>query len=156
VALLVLAIMSSLNRVRDREQGLRVVFAIMTAGLALLGVATLALDGRWLSGQSWMICMGLGAYLAYVPFSSFLFDRLMAATRFAGTAVFAVNVADAVGYTGSVGMQLYKDLVVANSTRLGFFKVFSYGLSVGGCLLLLVAGAYFSRAAAQQRRSAEL
>jgi len=157
VALLVLAIMSSLNRVRDREQGLLAVFGVMTAGLALIGAATLALDARWLSGQSWMICMGLGAYLAYVPFSSFLFDRLMAATRFAGTAVFAVNLADAVGYTGSVAMQLYKDLVVASSTRLGFFKLFSYGLSLGGGVLLLAAGVYFSRSAARQpaERSAQ-
>jgi hypothetical protein len=156
VALLVLAIMSSLYRVKDRERGLRVVFAVMTAGLALIGAATLALDGSWLSGQSWMICVGLGVYLAYVPFSSFLFDRLMAATRFAGTAVFAVNLADAVGYTGSVSMQLYKDLLVASTSRLGFFKGFSYGLSLGGCLLLLLASVYFGRsvsngAAARER-----
>jgi hypothetical protein len=158
VALLVLGIMSSLNRVRDRESGLRAVFAVMTAGLLLLGAATLALEARWLSGQGWMICVGLGAYLAYVPFSSFLFDRLMAATRFAGTAVFAVNVADAVGYTGSVGMQLYKDLVVASTTRLSFFKQLSYGLSLGGCVLLLAAGVYFARSAAREpeQRSAQL
>lgn len=145
VAVLVLAIMSSLNRVRDRERGLQVLFVVMTAGLGLLGGATLALDRRWLSGQGWMICVGLGAYLAYVPFSSFLFDRLMAATRFTGTAVFAVNVADAVGYTGSVGVQLYKDLVVASASRLGFFKLFTYGLSLGGCALLVAAGVYFAR-----------
>jgi len=145
VALLVLGIMSSLNRVRDRERGLQVLFVVMTAGLALLGAATLALERRWLSGQAWMICIGLGAYLAYVPFSSFLFDRLMAATRFTGTAVFAVNLADAVGYSGSVGVQLYKDLVVASASRLGFFKLFSYGLSLGGCALLVAAGVYFAR-----------
>src|SRR4029079_10166340 len=109
VALSVLAIMSSLNRVRGREQGLLAIFGVMTAGLALIGAATLALEARLLSGQGWMICMGLGAYLAYVPFSSFLFDRLMAATRFAGTAVFAVNLADAVGYCGSGGGVLVPD-----------------------------------------------
>jgi MFS family permease len=152
VALLVLAIMSSLSRVRDRARGLHAVFAVMTAGLGLLGLATLALDARWLSGQAWMVCIGLGAYLAYVPFSSFLFDRVMAATRFAGTAVFAVNVADAVGYTGSVGMQLYKDLVVASSSRLGFFKAFTYGLSVAGCVLLLLAALYFARQAQRAQR----
>jgi Family of unknown function (DUF5690) len=147
VALLVLVIMSSLSRVRDNARGLRAVFVVMTAGLALLGGATLALDGNWLSGQAWMILIGLGAYLAYVPFSSFLFDRLMAATRFAGTAVFAVNVADAVGYTGSVGMQLYKDLLASSDSRLVFFKAFSYGLSCAGAVLLILAAAYFARQA---------
>ncbi len=143
VALLVLLILSSLVVVQDRLRGLVAVFSVMITGLCLIGVATLALDERWLSGQAWMICVGLGAYLAYVPFSSFLFDRIMASTRFAGTAVFAVNVLDAAGYTGSVALQLYKDLVLAGSTRLEFFKVVSYGLSLVGASLLSVAALYF-------------
>lgn len=149
VAALVLLLMSSLSLVRERLGGLIAVFSLMLAGLALLGGGTLALEYRWLTGQQWMVCIGLGGYLAYVPFSSFLFERIMAATRFAGTSVFAVNVADAVGYSGSVGMQLYKDLAAAEMTRLSFFKTFSYALSVGGCLLLVCAAAYF---ASQSRR----
>jgi MFS family permease len=151
VAALVLMIMSSLSAVRERFAGLYAVFGVMTLGLAFVGLATFALDRSWLSGQAWMIWVGLGAYLAYVPFSSFLFDRLMAATRFAGTAVFAVNIADAVGYTGSVAMQLHKDLLVTGSSRLSYFKLFSYGLSVGGVLLLVLAAGYFTR---QSRSSA--
>jgi hypothetical protein len=147
IAIAVLLIMSSSSAVRGRERGLYAVFAVMMLGLALLGGATFALDQRWLSGQSWMICVGLGAYLAYVPFSSFLFDRLMAATRFAGTAVFAVNIADAVGYSGSVGMQLYKDWAASSASRLAYFKWFSYGSSIAGCSLLILAAAYFARRA---------
>ncbi len=143
VALLVLVLLGSLSGVRERRRGLLAIFGMMTAGLVLIGTATAALDARWLSGQAWMICVGLGGYLAYVPFSSFLFDRIMAATRFAGTAVFAVNVADAVGYCGSVGMQLYKDVFAAETSRLTFFKTFSYWLSAAGCFLLLLAAAYF-------------
>ena len=143
VALLVLLILSSLVAVQDRLRGLSAVFCVMILGLALIGFSTLALDELWLSGQAWMICVGLGAYLAYVPFSSFLFDRIMAATRFAGTAVFAVNVLDAAGYTGSVAMQLYKDLALPASTRLAFFKSVSYGLSLGGTSLLILAAVYF-------------
>lgn len=143
VALLVLVVLSSLVLFRRRIAGLIAVFAVMLAGLVLIGVATVGLDQGWVSGQAWMICGGLGAYLAYVPFSSFLFDRIMAATRFAGTAVFAVNVLDAAGYTGSVAMQLYKDLAAGESTRLAFFKTVSYLLSVGGAILLAMAAVYF-------------
>jgi hypothetical protein len=64
--------------------------------------------------------------------------------------VFAVNVADAVGYSGSVGVQLYKDIAAAEMTRLSFFKVFSYGLSAGGCLLLTFAAAYFAKQSRRQ------
>jgi len=161
VALLVLLVLSCLVVFRERIAGLCAVFAVMLSGLVLVGLATLGLDLGWLSGQIWMIAIGLGAYLAYVPFSSFLFDRIMAATRFAGTAVFAVNVLDAAGYTGSVALQLYRDLVVGGSTRLSFFKSVSYTLSVAGSLLLAGAAIYFviharaleSRAARAQAKS---
>jgi len=143
VALLVLVVLSSLVVFHDRITGLIAVFAVMLSGLLLVGGATWGLDRGWLSGQVWMVCIGLGTYLAYVPFSSFLFDRIMAATRFAGTAVFAVNVLDAAGYTGSVAIQLYKDLVAGDSTRLAFFKTVSYTLSSVGALLLAVAAVYF-------------
>jgi hypothetical protein len=147
VAVLVLVLMSSLSLVRERQRGLLAVFMVMTSGLGLVGLATLGLDHAWLSGQAWMICVGLGVYLAYVPFSSFLFDRIMAATRFGGTAVF---LADAVGYTGSIGTQLYKDLLAGEASRLGFFKTFSYALSIGGCALLTCAALYFLNESRQQ------
>ena len=49
-----------------------------------------------------MVLIGLGAYLAYVPYNTLFFERMMASTRFVGTAVFAIALADAAGYTGSV------------------------------------------------------
>jgi hypothetical protein len=90
-----------------------------------------------------MIGVGLGTYLAYVPFSSFLFDRIMAGLRISGTAVFLVNLADAVGYSGSVAMQLYKDLGRADLSRLQFFHGLSYVLGIVGVVLLAAAAFYF-------------
>jgi hypothetical protein len=145
VALLVLIVMAGLGAFRKRISGLLAVFAVMFAGLALVGVATLALDAGAIGAEAWMIAIGLGAYMAYVPFSSFLFDRIMAATRHVGTAVFAVNVADAIGYTGSVGLLLFKDLFALETSRLTFFKVVTYALSVGGCAALAASAAYFYR-----------
>jgi hypothetical protein len=156
VAILVLGLMSSLSLVRERMRGLAAVFIVMTSGLALIGAATWGLDHDWLDGQMWMICLGLGVYLAYVPFSSFLFDRIMAATRFGGTAVFAVSLADAVGYTGSVGAQLYKDLLASDSTRLDFFRAFSYALSLGGGVLLSLAAFYFLNQSALESQRLEV
>ena len=149
VALLVLLMLGASSGVRDRVRGLLTVFGVMTVGLASIGVATLALRAGWISGQVWMIGIGLGGYLAYVPFSSFLFDRIMAATRFAGTAVFAVNLADAVGYCGSIGMLLFKDLVAGDASRLAFFTQCSYALSALGSAGLVLAAAYFWRQAAR-------
>jgi hypothetical protein len=151
VAALVLLLLGASSAVRDRVRGLLTVFGVMTAGLASIGLATLALEAGWINGQTWMIGIGIGGYLAYVPFSSFLFDRIMAATRFAGTAVFAVNLADAVGYSGSVGMLLFKDVLAPDTSQLLFFTRCSYALSIVGCAGSMLAAAYFWRQAERAR-----
>ena len=94
-----------------------------------------------------MILVGLGAYLSYVPFGSVLFDRIVAATRTVGTAVFAIYVADAIGYTGSVALQLYKDFAFADTSRLNFFIGYCYVLAILGCVFLSLGYFDFARAA---------
>ena len=86
-----------------------------------------------------MILVGIGSYLAYVPYGSILFDRIIAKTHVIGTAVFAIYVADALGYTGSVAILLFKDLVANDVTRLEFFRSFTYILSAGSAGLILAS-----------------
>ena len=45
-------------------------------------------DFKMISGLWWMILIGFGAYLAYVPFGAVLFERIMASSKAIGTAVF--------------------------------------------------------------------
>ena len=78
---------------------------------------------------------------SYLVYGSVLFERLIAYRRTVGTAVFAIYVADALGYTGSVVVQLWRDLFAGEGTRFDFFRIFSYAMSVGGVVLLLVSSA---------------
>ncbi len=141
----VIVAMAFLNAFHRNRDALRVAFAIMTAGLLLLGASTLLFRAHVITGFWWMTLTGLGSYLAYVPFNAMLFERIMAATRAAGTAVFAIYVSDAVGYTGSVGVQLFKDLARGTMTRLGFFEGFTWLLCLVGSLCLVAAAVYFLR-----------
>jgi hypothetical protein len=70
---------------------------------------------------------------------------LIASTRVVGTAVFAIYVADALGYTGSVGLQFYKDYAQREMSRLAFFRGFTYFLCVLGAIFLVASAAYFLR-----------
>lgn len=117
----------------------------MAGGTLLLGLSTLLLHVGWISGFQWMVLVGLGAYLAYVPFGSVLFDRLIASARAVGTAVFAIYVADAMGYTGTISVMLYSDLAQAGVSRLDFFHGLTYFMSVLGTALLLTSCVYFLR-----------
>ncbi|MCA9188662.1 MAG: DUF5690 family protein [Pirellulaceae bacterium] len=129
--------------IKDNRRGLIAVFGIMSFGVALMAVSTWLFDQGVITGFAWMIATGLGVYLAYVPYGSVLFDRLIASTRVVATAVFAIYVADAIGYVGSVGLQLHKDLGAASTTRLGFFHGFTYFMAGLGLVMLLLSCGYF-------------
>ena len=60
-----------------------------------MGISTRLRQNDVSNGSECMILIGLGAYLAYVPYGSVLFDRIIAHTKFIRTAVFAIYVADA-------------------------------------------------------------
>jgi len=141
----VMGALATLSLVRDNRKGLLAAYGIMTFGICLLGIGTALLDAKLIDGFWWMTLTGLGSYLAYVPVGSVLFERILASTRFVGTAVFAIYVADAVGYTGSVGVQLYRDLVRSDLSRFGFFRGFSYFMSLLGLVCLVISCATFVR-----------
>lgn len=139
----VMAVLALLNLVKDNRRGLMAALGIMTFGTALLGISTALLEAGWISGFTWMVFTGLGSYLAYVPYGSVLFDRLIASTRVVGTAVFAIYLADAIGYTGSVAVQLYKDLAAGGQSRFLFFKGYTWFMCGLGVVCLLGSSLYF-------------
>ncbi len=139
VAFGVVAVLALLNGIRDNRWGLIGAYGVMIFGVLLLAGATFGLELGWISGFWFVTLTGLGSYLAYVPYGSVLFDRLMATTRVAGTAVFAIYLADAIGYTGSVGVQIYKDLAHGEISRLAFFKGYSLFMSALGVVCLIAS-----------------
>ena len=147
IAFGIMVVMALLNLAKDHRRGLTAVFAVMMSGMLLMGGATVLMDLEVINGLWWMILVGFGAYLAYVPFGAVLFERIMASTKAAGTAVFAIYLSDAIGYTGSVGMQLYKDLGQSELDYYQFLRLFTYGMAILGTVLFALSGVYFLRKA---------
>ena len=88
-----------------------------------------------------MALVGLGTYLAYVPVGAVLFERMMAGSRLAGTSVFAIQLADGIGYTGSVLLQIYRDVMHGEAARLAFFLPYAKVVSLVGLVLIPVGSA---------------
>ncbi|MFT4703940.1 MAG: MFS family permease [Bradymonadia bacterium] len=145
VAFGVLIVFAALTFVRDNRRGFLVCYGIMLTGLAIVAGATGMLQLGRIDGLSWMIAIGFGSYLAYVPFGSVLFDRLMAYTRAPGTAVFAIYLCDAVGYTGSTALMLSKDALFADVSRLDFFIGYCWFTSAIGSVLFVASAVFFVR-----------
>ncbi|QDT67813.1 hypothetical protein MalM25_07190 [Planctomycetes bacterium MalM25] len=145
VAFGVMGVLSQLFRIRDNRRALLATYALMAGGLLLAGGATALLDAGHLDGFWWMTLIGLGGYLAYVPFNSVLFDRVIATTGFSGTAVFGIYLADAAGYTGTVALLLGKDVFLAGSSPVVVVRAFCYALATLGVAALALSCFAFVR-----------
>ena len=144
IALAVMLILGLLYLVKDSRIALMVTHALLVAGGALIGGATLLFDAGAISGMTWMVLVGLGLYLAYVPYNCVLYDRMIAALGLVATAVFLIYVSDAFAYGGSLGVLLYKELGQADLPMLDFFRGLSYAASVL-CMLCFTASAFYFR-----------
>ena len=126
IALGVLAALGGLFVLRDNRAAMNAVHGVMIGGSLLVGLATAAFQLGLVSGATWMMLVGLGLYLAYVPFGSALFERMIAALGVVGTAGFLIYLVDAFGYLGSVLVLLYKNFGQPNLSYLDFYIGFSY------------------------------
>ena len=147
IALSVMLVLGLLYLVKDNRLGVLLTYVIMIAGSALVGVATLLFDAGTIGPTAWMILVGLGLFLGYVPYGSVLFDRTIASLRVVATAVFLIYVSDAVAYGGSVAIVLYKVLGQAEISKLEFFRYFSYATSIVCTVCFSLACVYFLRRA---------
>ncbi len=144
VALGVLGALALLVRVQDNLKAMMYVHWVMIGGCALIGLSTLAFRVGHIGGEAWMITAGLGAYLAYVPYGSMLFDRLIAAIGSVGTAGFMIYLTDSFGYLGSIGINLYKNFGGGGLSWQDFFARLSYFTSVFCGLCFFGSLLYFS------------
>jgi len=143
VAVLSLTVLAVIIAVRDNVRALLVIHGVVAAGLALLGMSTLAYQAGLLSPLAWMILSGGGLYMAYVPFNAMLFDRLIAVSRTVGTAGFLIYIADAAGYVGSCALMIWRNFGLVQLDWLQVFMASAYGASILGILLVGSSALYF-------------
>ena len=145
IAAVVLLTLAAVAKIQSNRHALLFVHAIMLAGSITIGVSTWAYEAGILSGPAWMILVGIGMYVGYVPYGCVLFDRLIAAVGVMATAGFMIYVTDAAGYLGSVGNYFYKTFGQADLSWLEFFIAFSYVTSIVCSVCFLLSMIYFAR-----------
>jgi MFS family permease len=143
VSIAVLIVMGSLMMIRNNKLALLINHIIIFIGMVLIGVSTFLFEQHIISPPAWMILIGLGLYLGYVPFNSIFFDRLLAAFKYVGTVGFIMYVADSFGYLASVGVMLFKEFGYAELSWLQFFVSGGYVISLIGSVLIAASMLYF-------------
>jgi hypothetical protein len=142
-SLFVLLILSSLVLVKNNRKALLMNHLIIVFGLILTVLVAFLFQQKILSAYWWMLLTGVGTYIAYIPFNTLIFDRMIAALRKVSNVGFVMYLADAFGYLGSVGILLYKDLGQKNIEWVAFYIKSTYLLGWIGIVLMLLSAWYF-------------
>ncbi len=143
VSLLVLTCMGGLILIRNNHQALTMNHVIIIAGFMLIGLANFLFENTRINASTWMILIGTGLYMGYIPFNSIFFDRLLATFKYTGTVGFIMYLADAFGYLGSISVLYVKEFVGIQVGWLTFFIQSGYFISTSGSLLMLASMIYF-------------
>ncbi len=145
VALCVMVCVSLIMAIKDNRNALIVNLLMIFVGFLLIGLSTFAFQQEWINPVWWIILVGLGLYLGYVPFNSVLFDRLIATFKYVSNVGFLIYLADSFGYLGSISVLFYKNFGQMEVSWLAFFINISYVVSILGSLLMLASLGYFLR-----------
>lgn len=118
ITIILLILMSGLVLIRNNRQAFFLNHWMILFGFALALTATILHQSSALSSFLWMVLVGTGVYLAYIPFNSLLFDRLIATFKSAGNVGFLMYLVDSFGYLGSS--------LILVSKQLGFWVSMSW------------------------------
>lgn len=156
VALCILALMGSIQLVRDNTRAFQLINVVMISSVLMIGLSTWLYQQGMLSPGVWYTLMGLGLYGAYVPCNGLFFERFVASFRYVSTVGFIVTLADFYGYLGSVAVLLYKNFGQSTISYLDFFIYGAYALSIIYALLMAISYRAFWRMGKERRVLAEV
>lgn len=145
IALGILVMLSLVTRIKDNFQAFTIINGITFLGVLLAVGGTLLFQAHLVGVELWMLCVGAGMYMGYVPVNGIYFDRILGAFRYPGTVGFIVTLADTWGYMGSFGLQLYKNFGQADISYTTFLIYAVYVMLGGYGVLVLFTYRYFSK-----------
>ena len=143
VAAFVLGVLALLTLVKDNFRAFAANHLVILGGCCLLGGATWFFEQGHYDARYWMILVGIGLYLAYIPFGCFLFDRLVAVAGGVANAGFLIYLADSAGYVGSFALLLLKHFHLPDVSWLTFFYKAIYVTAIAGGIMVLASWFYF-------------
>lgn len=154
ISVVVLIVIGSLSAIKDNIKGFWAVNGIIGLGFLITGMATLLFQWHSISPFSWMILLGTGLFLSYMPMQIALFERMIGYFRVKANAGFFVYLCDSIGYMGSVVLLLYKEFFMQDARWSLVLMRFTYLQSLISIVLLAVACIFFYRSAVRVKSGA--
>jgi hypothetical protein len=149
--------MSCLVLVKSNKTAFFLNHWMILTGFAISILATLGLQAAWVSPFVWMTLVGTGVYMAYIPFNSLLFDRLIATFKHAGNVGFLMYLVDSFGYLGSSMIMVIKQFDGMEQISWLNFYILAILVFLSLSLILMTGSfVYFQKKLKRQEREASL
>jgi MFS family permease len=143
ITVVLLVLIASMVMIKQNFKALMLTHWIMGIGFLLSLLITIAYRQQTASTFYWMLGVGLGLYLVYIPFNSILFDRLIASFRITGNVGFLIYLADSFGYLGSVTVLLSKSVFNIQLSWLNFYQELVLVTGIIGLIATAASMFYF-------------
>ena len=140
----ILLMMALLVLVRSNIKAFMIIHVLVITGFLLAGISSYLFFIGKMSGSWWMQLVGLGLYMAYIPFNAIFFDRMIAAFRISGNVGFLIYLTDAFGYLGSVAVMIFKEGLTLQITWSDFYSRSVILFSIIGVAGTIYSIYYFS------------
>ena len=144
-SLVILLMVSMMVLIRRNITAFRIVHIGIFFGFFLSGLSSLLFVTGNMDGALWMQLVGLGLYMAYIPFNCIFFERMIAVFRLGGNVGFLIYIADAFGYLGSLSVMLSKELLDVKLNWSSFYSNAVILFSIIGCVGTVISLIYFNR-----------
>jgi hypothetical protein len=145
VSLIVLLCIGLLTLVKHNFKAFLINHYIIIGGYTLALISTLLFTAHYINPIVWMMMVGTGLYLSYVPFNALYFERMIAAYKIRSNVGFIMYIADAFGYLGSVLILVAKEFVGVQLSWTSFFTNAVIIIAVIGITGTAIAAVWFKR-----------
>lgn len=145
ISLVILVMIAAMILLQNNYKAFMLTQYIMLLGFIISLTATICYLQAALTLYWWMVLVGLGLFMVYIPFNSILFDRFIATFRIPGNVGFLIYLADSFGYLGSVGVLLSKSIFHIQANWLEFYihlVLIAGGTGIAGATICII---YFTR-----------
>jgi Family of unknown function (DUF5690) len=130
--------------VKDHKKAFWLNHLMIFVGCFLILISALLFQNHQLNAFDWAVLMGIGLYMAYVPYNGMLFDRLLAVLKEKGNVGFLFYLADFSGYLATVFILIYQNFGTQKISWLGFLMGLAQILPIFCIVSVTVSYFYFN------------
>jgi hypothetical protein len=145
IAVSVLILIASMIYINNNKLAFQISQLIILAGFILCGISTFLFMQQLISGYVWIVLVGLGLYMGYIPFNCILFDRMIASFKIKGNVGYFMYLVDSFGYLATVFVIRAKGSMGISITWTDFYSHGVLALSILGSLISITTLLYFNK-----------